>query len=348
MQIETWRITGLGFHFGRQGLGQEVTAETISSDSLFAALVARLAESVSTAELESFLAPFIAGEPPFVLTSAFPFAGPLRFYPAPKGMPAALGTENGVGTKELKRVQYLSQGLFQEFLAGTALSDLYQGAEKLQDKRLLVSAAEKFRLPDALHTPQGKVWAIERRPRVALGRAVQTANLFFTGRVTYAKSCGLWFGVRWLDEHSSWKDLFSALLQELGDSGLGGERSSGFGACQIHPWDPIELPGGTGKRWISLSRYLPREDELQALYDSRAAYSLERVGGWLDSPAKRGQRRRAVNLISAGSILGPIERAAPGQVVDVRPSYSVDTDPLGHPVYRCGLALSVGLEVENP
>ena len=348
MQIETWRITGSGFHFGRQGLGQEVTAESISSDSLFAALVARLAESVSADELESFLAPFQAGDPPFVLTSAFPFAGPVRFYPAPKGMPAGQEKGNGIPTKELKRVQYISEGLFREILAGTTLPTLYPTAEKLQGNQILISAAEKTSLPGTLHTPDGKVWAFERRPRVALGRPVQTANIFFTGRVVYEKGCGLWFGVRWLGEHTSLRQLFNALLQELGDAGLGGERSSGFGACQIQPWDMIELPEGSNKRWVSLSRYLPREDETQAFYDPQAAYSLDHVGGWLDSPVKRGQRRRAVNLISPGSILGPVERTTPGQMVDVRPRYPADPDPLGHGVYRSGIAISVGLEVGKP
>ncbi len=43
MQLESWTITGNGFHFGKHGLGQEQTYITMPSDSLFAALVSRMA-----------------------------------------------------------------------------------------------------------------------------------------------------------------------------------------------------------------------------------------------------------------------------------------------------------------
>jgi CRISPR/Cas system CSM-associated protein Csm4 (group 5 of RAMP superfamily) len=45
MQLECWNIQGASFHFGTHGLGQEQTMVTMPSDSLFGALVARLART---------------------------------------------------------------------------------------------------------------------------------------------------------------------------------------------------------------------------------------------------------------------------------------------------------------
>ena len=134
------------------------------------------------------------------------------------------------------------------------------------------------------------------------------------------------------------------LFAELGDAGLGGERSVGFGACQINFTGTLDLPDHTGGQWVTLSRYLPREDEMSALMDKGASYRLERIGGWLDSTSRRGQRRKATHIIAEGSVLGPLERGVPGQIVDARPAYESDPDPLGHAVYRSGLALAIGLK----
>ena len=92
--------------------------------------------------------------------------------------------------------------------------------------------------------------------------------------------------------------------------------------------------------WVALSRYLPRREEMPALAHEAAAYQLTTVGGWVDSA---GQRRRRLHLLAEGATLGPVGRGAPwGQVVDVRPTYATESDPVGHPVYRYGYALAVG------
>ncbi len=156
----------------------------------------------------------------------------------------------------------------------------------------------------------------------------------------------MWFGVRWLRSDLSLEALLSSLFDELSISGLGAERKSGFGNCKIEPGEPFDLPDPNGGYWTSLSRYLPRDQaESACLRAPGAAYSLKRVGGWLTSPVRSGQRRRTINLITEGAILGPLERAAPGLVLDIRPKYKTDPDPLGHPVYRSGLAFPVGLQL---
>ena len=83
MQLELWQITGEGFHFGRHGLEQEESGVHFPSDSLFAALVARMVALFGSTEVEEFGKAFLNGKPYFVLSSAFPRAGDVLFFPVP-------------------------------------------------------------------------------------------------------------------------------------------------------------------------------------------------------------------------------------------------------------------------
>lgn len=339
MQVEVWRISGSsGFHFGRHGLGQEETFATMPSDSLFSALINRLA--VSGADVESFMQPFKAHDAPFALSSTFPYAGGVLFFPVPFAVIGSISKEEDA--KKYKRVQYVSQKLFMDLVEGRRFVEVYQSAYKIMGDTVLLDASEKESLPADIHEGNTPIWKLETRPRVTLGRTAQNSSVFFTGRVEYASECGLWFGIYWRDQ--SKKGVVKNLFTELGDAGLGAERSVGFGGCTIDTKNIIDLPEAAGNRWVSLSRYLPRQEEIGAL--SEGAYKIVNIGGWLDSPVKRGLRRRAVNMLEEGATLGAVSAAIPGVVVDVRPSFESDTDPLGHAVYRSGLALAVAWKGE--
>jgi CRISPR-associated protein Csm4 len=345
MQLECWNIQGASFHFGRHGLGQEQSMAAMPSDSLFAALVARLARTKGADAVIKFCAPFIGEnpKPPFVLSSTFPFAGEVRFFPVP--MLSRGGEAQGVDAKKLKHVLYVSEQVFRSLLKGVSLAKLYDEKLSVQAGKILASAEDFKRLPAELQEPTARLWMVEQRPRVTLDRASSASNLFHIGQVHFAQGCGLWFGVRWL--HEKWKNEFTNLIHELAQAGFGAERTTGLGITKVKDSGTLDLPDATGA-WVTLSRYLPRKDETDALADKQSAYSIKSIGGWLDSPTNMGQRRRPVNLIEEGSVIGSKPaRLIPGQVVDARPLYKTTEglqDPLGHAVYRCGLALAVGME----
>lgn len=334
MQIQTWRIQGGSFHFGRQGLGQEETRITFPSDSLFAALVARLALLEGNAAVEKFIQPFCEGKPPFVVTSTFPFADGVLFFPVPlTSLRVEKELPKGVKFKSLKKVKYVSESIYRQLIAGRRLIDFAD--EKQNDSY--------WTLPDERENLPAKIWVVERRPRVTVERDTNKSALYFTGGVTFAQKCGLWFGIRWLEADAALKKQVENLLADLGEAGLGAERSAGMGKAEIEPGAALELPAPTpADAWTNLSRCLPRENEMKSFADPRAAYHIERVGGWLDSHVKRGQRRRAVNMLTEGAVLGWTGSETPGRMEDVAPKYEKGDNPLGHPVYRCGIALAVG------
>ncbi len=344
MQLDCWNIRGPGFHFGRHGLGQEESMVSMPSDSLFAALVAVLARTKGADAVATFCESFVGenADPPYVLSSTFPFAGEVRFFPLP--MRARGGEAQGVSAKKLKKVEFLSEGVFRSVLAGKPLAKLLAEGQTLQGGEILLKRADFERLPAELQDPSASVWKVKPRPRVTLDRSSSASNLFHIGQVHFAKECGLWFGVRWVGADESKKAELKNMLHELAAAGFGAERTTGLGVAEVEESGVLDLPDMTGS-WVTLSRYLPREDEMDSLRDEGSAYSIKAVGGWLDSPKNMGQRRRQINLIEEGSVIGgDPQRVIPGRVADVRPRYETDPDPLGHPVYRFGLALAVGME----
>jgi len=347
MRLETWHIEGNGFHFGMHGMGQEESRTHLPSDSLFAAIVARIAERCTPGQVETFVAPFQEGTPPFVLSSVFPCAGKVRLFPAPLQLPSGSRADDAPNRKKLQKVAWVSEKVFRELLTGTPLASVYQDAGeegRLHKGTVLVSADEYPQLPDQVHE-SGHIWKVERRPRVTIGRAAMNSQLYFTGRTVFNSQCGLWFAVRWLSGPDLLVHDWAGLLADLGDAGLGGERSAGFGASTISAAGPIDLPDADAHLWVSLSRYLPAGDEMAALAHERAAYSVERVAGWVGSPNSKNERRRVVTLLREGAVLGAVDKPVPGQIVDVRPSYPpANPDPLGHAVWRNGQALAVGYE----
>ena len=340
MSFERWHIQGRAFHFGRHGLGQEESGVSFPSDSLFAALIARLAAVQGAPAVPSWIEPFIKKDPPFVLSSTFPRAGRVYFFPRPMLGAGSAADDGTVTVKKLKKIGYVSQGIFEKLLSGVPLAALYNESQLLQDGSLLFDDAEAADLPADVRSGNSPVWQIERRPRVTIDRLRSSSTIYHTGRTVFGEDCGLWFAVQWLTADQAYKDQVSSLLYDLGDAGLGGERSSGFGQASLSAAGEFDLPQEKGMPWISLSRFLPAEDEAQCLLHPAAVYAFDRVSGWIDSPNSRRQRRRTLRMVREGSVLGPLTGTAPGQVVDVQPDYE-GCQPLGHAVWRSGLALSV-------
>lgn len=341
MNIDVWHIDGRNFHFGRHGLGQEETSTHFPSDSLFAAITARYALLFGADQTTGWLEPFLGEKPPFVLTTAFPQAGGVRFYPPPKG---TIGKETkDLPLKKLKKVTYVSEGLFVKLLHGETIAGLWNSAKLLHDEKVLLTEEEWGVLPESLRLGREPMWQVSRRAQVTIDRALQLSTLYHTGTITFNLDCGLWFGVHWVEETPRLKDQFAMLMEDLGYAGLGGERSRGYGACTILQAGRLDLPDPVD-HWVTLSRYLPKDKELAALKAPYASYELNAVGGWVNSPSGgRAERRKTLNFLQEGSVFGQVPAIPPGRLEDAKPTYGT-TEAIPHPVWRNGFALAVGIQ----
>lgn len=364
---------GGGFHFGRQGLEQERSAPSCASDTLVAALVATQADLAGAEGVAALIAPDDAGGPPFTLTSAFPCAGSLPLLPRPFVLAPF---KPGPGQRKLlKRLQFVSPAIFRRWILGDRL-DAYADPKAgkgrfLQDGKVWIATEEIADLPDtwadavpkivadqwadwrawvaaeadgAAWLRARKVWQAQPVDRVTVDRITAASAVYRIGRTVYAPGCGLWFAVRWPDAPDpALRACLEILLAHLGDRGLGGERSIGYGQFEWHALDagldlPDPEPGGAV---LTLARYLPRRAALpEALRYSNTAYRLDAVGGWLGTPEGPARRRRRVHLLTEGSVFKPTGEAPWGRVADVRPE-GWDA----HPIWRWGYACPVGVQI---
>ncbi len=311
------------------GIQREKALEWMPSDSLFAALVQTWAEQ--GAEVEARLAGFKVrdAEPPFTITSAFPLAGTVRFFPAPPQLPGKIKLFSQESAKKAKKVRWLSESI---------LDDLMAGRDPSEESRLIhggsawISQREESYLRELTAANEAEsleLWSYQIVPRVAVDRQSHASNLFHSGRVTFAPHCGLWFAIR------GRLDWVWEALPHLADSGLGGLRSSGHGVFTCKKIDQSLPEAGDGPGLL-LSRYAPASlAEIEhGLKAEDSAYQLVSVGGWCQDDKGHAWRRRTVRLVAEGAIL-PMA-ACRGGLVNVRPE---KVQPwVGPPnVYRYGI-----------
>ena len=378
------------FHLSLRGVGQEKTEIYLPSDSLFAALLAAHVEAGGKADDLVRTFPHSQDSDssetkidnltvPFLLTSTFPRAGNLRFYPVPPSLTFLISAakltklEEEGRLKEVKKIQFLSEGLFQKMVNGERLDDWLPTQDKpqptdrglyLQGNSLWLMADEAKHLPEAAPKEkdlarlyralrQFKIWQVNETPRVTIDRLSNASEIYYTGRVTFSPECGWWFGLAWNQPEAvvgqdgqTMRQVVTQALNLLADAGLGGERVAGYGHfCWQEQTESRAWPDPTsGDLFLTLSRYHPEQAELPNMIRADlAAYKLISVGGWLGSPIEKAQRRRRLWLIAEGSVLRAAGRHPWGDIVDVRPIYPGVETEFSHPVWRYGLACPVQL-----
>lgn len=342
---------GTRFHFGEQGNELEGSRPVFSSDSLFSALVATVAEQEGIAAVETFLAPFLKknknDQLPWRITSLFPRLGEVLLFPRPR---LPISAQN-LGHKFSKKVNYVSQTIWKKLLAGEPL-DHYVPTQHRADEKNGSRPAEGVVFHGIWLTNEenklvinefNKPWENDLVNHVTLDRLTNAGMPFLVGGVRFNEGCGLWGGVQF--NTPAEKERFTLLLHHLGDRGIGGERSTGHGGFTITLADDLTLPSpaaATGR--VLLSRYYPQERELNYLQAPEASYKIEQVGGWLNSPSYFNLRRRKVNLVAEASYLVG-EDEPDGAVADVTPLKTVEGHQMPHSVYRYGIPLSVPVAV---
>ena len=302
-------------HLGRRGVGLEETEISIPADTLFSALCQTWRTFYGEERLTDFLAQYETSEP-FLLTSAFPFAGDIRFFPKPL---VDLKVNADDGRKKLKKVRFLSEKCFRQIVAGEKI--------ELDPDRLINDGQLWIHGDDKCPTT---VWKTEKRPRVTLDRQSSTSEIWHLGGVKFHEGCGLWFGAKF-DTEETQKQI-ETILRVLGDTGIGGERSAGYGIFDLHSKPAEPEPDQEVDRFVTLSPVCPRDaEQLDTLIRGDVGYKLEERSGWIGSAEGNGLRRQQVWMFGEGSVLNG-SGSQVGRLVDLKP------DSCPHPVWRYAYA----------
>jgi len=323
-QLHLGRTAG---HMQHGTLGLEQTAIYIPADTLFSAICQTWATFYDSDSFTEFLKPYTEDNPvlPFTLTSAFPFAQDIYLFPKP------LTYVNR--SRGSKRIQFVSHTVFEQIIAGTppALDiDLL-----INNKKVWGSPQEKVMLETALGT-EPAIWRTETRPRVTTGGHNTDSEIWYIQTVQFNKHCGLWFAVQCDSEDTQQK--IETLLRIRGDTGIGGERTPGYGMFDFSTDGTITLPeAGPGDNFVTLAPICPKSPEqLDVILTGDVAYALTPVVGWTSSTTT-DLRRKHILMFTEGSVLHSSGQRI-GRLVDLRAATE------SHPIYRYGYAWQVGVE----
>lgn len=327
------------FHFGRRGIGLEETETILHSDTLFSALCNIWVRCFGQEDLKNRFLPLAKSSESglsFRISSGFPYAYDVLFFPKPL---ASLPVKNG-DRKKIKRCRFISKQLFYDLIHGREIVPSSQ--ERVfwwsEDEQNSLSTSIKQFIPDQFH-----IWTETEVPRVSLDRVTQASNIFYFSKVTFTPGCGLFFLV---DVDQSLRPDFEMAIRVLGDTGIGGDRTAGYGQFEPHfSKFSLNVPDDASQV-VSLSLLAPRDkDELSGFLGKRSAYELIRRDGWIDSPEGRNYRRRACQMFAEGSVINRPTNGIMGRLVDVTPTAS--EVQLTHPVYRYGIGFPVPIRIQE-
>ncbi len=320
-------------HLGRStgaaqagNLGLEKTEVYIPADTLFSAICQTWATFYDTESLTDFLNRYKANseELPFTITSAFPYADNVYFYPKPLTFQ--------VEAKKSKRVQFVSHNIFHSIISGNPPD--FKDDHLINGEKVWIHPEEKERLKKSMKDKL-TLWETATRPRVTIGAQNAGSEIWHVQTVQFNTNCGLWFAAQFDSDKT--KQRIDTLFRVLGDTGIGGERNAGYGMFDFTE-TTLEIPTPEGgNQFVTLSPICPQSSEqLAQLLTGDIAYTLNPLTGWVSSTGT-ASRRKQISMFTEGSVLH-VSDTQIGRLVDLRP------ENWEHPVYRYGYAWQVGIK----
>lgn len=332
------RIVKLDFrsaiHLGSDitGVGIEGSRLVAHSDTLFSCLINAYAQlhSGNLKVVETLLARFSEGEPPFRISSAFPYrdevsGADIYYLPKPLNDPPEFYDEDDGQwyrekySKVVNNTQFIKLHHFKDWLNGN-----HVGLDDLNDQDIRKDCVSDI------------------RPQHERDRLTDATTIYHTGLVHFHGRSGLYFLVELNDENILNWDIFRAILKQAGMNGLGGRRSHGNGIFKFtddplnHNWQALfDLPEQNG--FVNLSLYYP---EMTNEFDTlrSVAYQLVLRKGWCYSSVVPSQmKRQTVTMFSEGAVFRDKPK---GTLADVTP----DDFPI-HKVYRYGVPITLPMKI---
>ncbi len=281
----------------------------IHSDTLFSAIINEWVRMYGNNSITDMISNLNTDSPSFRVSSAFPYYFNEYYLPTP------------IGTDEL----------YMEKLKDTSFLELYDFLELAQGN---LKSIRKKKLKNPLDGLMLNLVA----PRVSIDRISATTNIFQTSCWLIKQGGGMYFLIDLKDE--SLRKVLALCIKMLGESGIGGDRSVGYGlfdaeieqANNIIGWSELfQKRAGESKAYYTLSLcHLSKDEAKEAI-----SYQILSRKGWIFSRSSAKQmKRRGCKMFAEGSLFNsPIK----GRVVAVTPSEFRSE----HDIFRYGLGMMV-------
>lgn len=265
------------------------TFPKLHSDTLFGALTYAISELYPDS-LDEMLVNFKSGRPPFLISSTFPVIfnenEKIKFYPK-LIMGSDLEKTDSKIIKDYKKVDYLEEKIFFDLINGV-----------ISENELLDNYDNYYRFSNLLMSKKIDVdigFGENILPNNSVNRLVNDTKIFYTHGDSY-KNMGLFFLVKIFDK--DYVQILKSALRFLKDRGFGRDISTGKGHFDYE----IELIGneeehGEDNMFVSLSRFIPTEDDLKRI-NEYSFYEIESKRG----RDKTGEIRKQVRFFKEGSV----------------------------------------------
>lgn len=318
-------------HIGsvREDYGTSQT--TISSDAMYAALTACLAKLGKDIPAN--------GDLGCTISSLFPFyqidkqTDAILFLPKP--LQAQVRAKGPTKLKEYKKVCWLEQSAFNQTINGGDPFDTYAICGKYLMKQDMSFGVEYDKKPYSDFV----VSQVSERVAIPDRTGHEDAVPFYMDRVSFRDYSGLYFVA---DGDCA---LLDETLELLALEGIGTDRNVGNGFFEYETSSiTLDLPKDAN-HVVALSSFIPEsKEQLEAMLKSdKAAYELQRRGGWITTYPNQSLRKNVIYMLSAGSVFGYQADSviSLGKIVDLRP----DLPEVKHPIWRNGKALFLPIKL---
>ena len=314
---------------------EEMTDEILHSDTLFSSIISRW-NTFYDDNMEE-----IIKNPPFLISSAFPFKEDEFFFPRPMVRIRKEEDDDVYIGKKLKKVKFLSKILFEKVLNGEEIKFSNEILEKNTFQNgIFWTNYNCSELPEEKQIVYKKV----EKPRVIIDRIKNSSQIFYFNEIFYSKNAGLFFLVRFNEE--KFRKKFQTILSFLGDEGIGGDRSSGKGLFKLDIVENFELrTPETSEFFTSLSLYHPTKEEIEKGLLKNSSYELITRKGWIYSNSATSIRKKSLRMFKEGSVFTNIGKELYG---DIKKVFEKNSE-LGilHDVYRYGIGFCVPLKIRE-
>lgn len=299
---------------------------SLHSNKIFGAICVGIRNVYGEKEVVGMLDEFRDNNPPFILSSMFPFVYDRddenrkhHFFPEPITEPLELGgdeIERYYGDlKQYKKIKYLHQELFNELIVGkTDEKNLINrpdgGDVKIVNKDYLVRRETNMSDRDFSIKTQDT-------PHNVLNRLSNASDDFYYTKGVRFTNSGLFFLIRFFDD--TYKENVASALRFIEDRGFGGDISSGHGQFRIdddeviNEFNGIEEPK-EGNGFTTLSLYSPK-DELGLFDKDNMWYDLVNIHG----KCSDGMMKKSIRMFVEGSTFPLLkDKKFYGKIADVR------------------------------
>ena len=279
----------------------------LHSDTLFGAILYSISELYPN-KVDELLDSFKKGEPPFVLTSTFPFIysqdEKVRFYPKLiLNNKKSNEVKNRDILKEFKKIEYFEEEIFFKLING-----------EISENEILNNFDSYYKSGNLL---MGKEYSIDNSqksnilPNNSVNRLTnETEGIFYSEGDNFMNR-GLFFFVEFYNKE--YEPVLKGAIKFLKDRGFGRDISTGKGqfVYEIEDVNLNDLAGNSdGGNFITLSRFIPINEDLKRI-NEYSSYEIDSKRGRSAS----GEIRKEVKFFKEGSTFPDYQKFY-GKIVD--------------------------------